>query len=390
MLYIKTKSLGFYWLQMIKTCALLGLSLFVVCTTNAAQSVMITVTKGFGLSLYASDLGDVKQMALGDNGTLFVGSQKHGTVYALVDNDQDGQVDKRYIIARGFENPDALAFYNGDLYVTEEDRIVKFENIEQRLRRPSRAQEIYSNLPELEKRYSRAMRFGPDGRLYVALGMPCNVCEALAPFGSIIAINVDTGASEQVALGVRSVTGFDWAPNDNTLWFADLARNWMGDYIPADEINRLDEKGAHFGFPYLHATDVEEPAYVKPANLKVTTPVYELPAHVAPTGLHFYRGKQFPERYQNQLFLAENGSWNRSSKVGYQIVMLLLDNSQDKTTISQRETVVSFLDGEFPVARPFDLLTAPDGAIYISDDLKGNVYRLFYKASEQSQETTDE
>ncbi|MCL1144069.1 PQQ-dependent sugar dehydrogenase [Shewanella gaetbuli] len=356
----------------------------------AAQSIIITVTKGFGLSLYASDLGDIKQMALGDNGTLFVGSQKSGTVYALADHDQDGQVDKRYVIARGLDNPEALAFYQGDLYVTEDDRIIRYEDIESRLRRPGRAREVYSNLPETDKRYSRAMRFGPDGRLYVALGMPCNVCEAQAPYGSILAVNVNTGASEQVALGIRRTTGFDWSPHTKKMWFADLGRNWMGDNLPADEINRLDVKGAHFGFPYVHATDVKEPAYDKPKNLKVTAPVYELPAHVAPTGLHFYRGSQFPERYQQQLFLAENGSWNRSSKVGYQIVMLTLDHSQQTTNVLQRETVVSFLDGEFPVARPFDLLTAPDGAIYISDDLKGNIYRLFYKSSELTQESTDE
>jgi len=390
MLYIKSKSFEYGWEWIVKVWVLLGLSTVIVGYAHATQSVMITVTKGFGLSLYASDLGDIKQMALGDNGTLFVGSQKSGTLYALVDNDQDGQVDKRYVLAKGLESPDALAFYKGDLYVSEEDRIIKYEDIEERLRRPYRAKEVYTNLPELDKRYTRAMRFGPDGRLYVALGMPCNVCEAPAPYGSILAINVQTGASEQVALGVRSVTGFDWEPNSNQMWFSDLGRNWMGDNLPADEINRIDVKGTHFGFPYIHATDVKEPAYDKPTNLKITPPIFELPAHVSPTGLHFYRGQQFPERYQQQLFLAENGSWNRSSKVGYQIVMLTLDYSQSKTTISDRETVVSFLDGEFPVARPFDLLTAPDGAIYISDDLKGNVYRLFYKASEQTQESTDE
>ncbi|UAL44331.1 PQQ-dependent sugar dehydrogenase [Shewanella inventionis] len=359
------------------------LGVFPASIALASQSVMITVTKGFGLSLYASDLGDIKQMTLGDNGTLFVGSQKSGTIYALVDSDQNGQVDKRYLIARGLEYPEALAFHDGSLYVTEEDRIIRFDEIESRLRRPSRAREVYSNLPSLDKKHSRSMRFGPDGRLYVSIGSPCNVCEASSPFGSIVAINVDTGASEQVAFGLRSVTGFDWSPDNKKLWFADLGRNWMGDNIPADEINRIDVKGSHFGFPYLHGRDVVEPAYDKPKNLNVVAPEFELPAHVAPTGLSFYRGEQFPERYQNNLFVAENGSWNRSSKVGYQIVMLDVKNDN----INQRETVVSFLDGEFPVARPFDVINAPDGAMYISDDLKGNVYRLFYNAPEQSQES---
>ncbi|WP_372940493.1 PQQ-dependent sugar dehydrogenase [Shewanella sp.] len=365
-------------------CAgLMLLGLFPTSSVFAAQSVMITVTKGFGLSLFASDLGDIKQMTLGDNGTLFVGSQKSGTVYALVDSDQNGQVDKRYLIARGLEYPEALAFHGGALYVTEEDRIIRFEDIESRLRRPGRAREVYSNLPSLDKKYSRSMHFGPDDRLYVAIGSPCNVCEAASPFGSIIAIDVDSGASEQVALGVRSVTGFDWSPDSSQLWFADLGRNWMGDNIPADEINRVEVKGSHYGFPYLHGSDVVEPAYDMPKNLNVIVPEFELPAHVAPTGLSFYRGEQFPERYRNQVFVAENGSWNRSSKVGYQIVMLEIEGDK----VNKRETVVSFLDGEFPVARPFDVINAPDGSMYISDDLKGNIYRLFYNTAEQSQES---
>ncbi|MCE9687043.1 PQQ-dependent sugar dehydrogenase [Shewanella sp. AS16] len=356
------------------------------------QSIVITVTKGFGLTLYASELGDAKGMALGDEGTLFVGSGKSGSINALVDSDQDGRVDKRYLISDELTSPEAIAFHDGDLYVAIEDRILRYVDIEQRLRRPGRPKEIYSKLPEESRKGTRAMRFGPDGRLYVAIGAPCNVCESPAPFGSIIAIDVDTGDSEQIATGIRDVTGLDWSPVDGKLWFADKGRDWMGDNLPADEINRVDIKGAHYGFPYVHAKDVLEPAYDKPKNLKVTAPVFELPAHVAPTGMAFYRGKQFPEKYHQQLFVAENGSWNRSSKVGYQIVMLDVADNQ----VLSRHTVVSFLDGEFPVARPYAVINAPGGAMYISDDLKGNVYRLYYKGiepvapQEQEQESTNE
>ncbi|MGL5907133.1 MAG: PQQ-dependent sugar dehydrogenase [Shewanella sp.] len=367
--------------------ALLGVGVFAAAQPAyaASQSIMITVAKGFGLSLYASDLGDAKQLAMGANGTLFVGSQKSGTVHAVVDSDQDGQVDKRYVIAKGLDDPDALAFHGSDLFVATGNRILRFVDIEQRLRRPTRPKEVYSDLPESDKKTAKAMRFGPDGRLYVAIGAACNVCEAMAPYSSIIAIDIETSASEQVVSGVRNVTGFDWSPQDNKLWFADLGRDWMGDNLPPDEINRVDVIGAHYGFPYLHAKSVVEPAYEKPKNLKITLPNYELPAHVAPTGLAFYRGQQFPPSYHNQLFVAENGSWNRSSKVGYQVVMLKLEQQQ----VVSRETVVSFLDGEFPVARPFALLSAPDGAMYISDDLKGNVYRLFYKNGESTEETQE-
>ncbi|QYJ86741.1 PQQ-dependent sugar dehydrogenase [Shewanella mesophila] len=346
-----------------------------VSASAESQPIMITVTKGFGLSLYASDLGDAKQMALGDKGTLFVGTHKSGMIQALVDSNADGRVDKRYVVAKGLEYPEALAFHNGDLYVAEEERIIRYVDIENRLRRPGRGKEVYDRLPGKPNKSHRAMHFGPDGRLYVSVGAPCNVCEPQAPFGSIIAIDVDTGSSEQIATGIRNVTGFDWSPVDDKLWFADLGRNWMGDRLPPDEINRVDSVGAHYGFPYVHATSVLEPSYEKPKSLKVTPPVFELPAHVAPMGLMFYRGKQFPEKYHDQMFVAENGSWNRSSKIGYQVTMLTIEDNE----VTDRQTVVSFLDGEFPVARPYSLLTSPDGAMYISDDLKGNVYRLFYK-----------
>ncbi len=348
------------------------------------QPMMITVTKGFGLTLYASEVGDAKQLAIGDKGTLFVGSYKKGTVTALVDNNADGRVDKRYVIAKNLDNPEAIAFRDGDLYVAVEDRILRYVDIENRLRRPGRGKEVYDRLPEQTNNSRRAMHFGPDGRLYVSIGAPCNVCEAQAPFASIIAIDIETGETEQVATGIRRAIGFDWAPADNALWFADLGRDWMGDRIPPDEINRVEQTGAHFGFPYLHASTVEEPAYERPENLKITLPKYELPAHVAPMGMHFYRGEQFPQKYHQQMFVAENGSWNRSSKIGYQIVMLTIEDNE----VVKRSTVVSFLDGEFPVARPHSLVTAPDGAMYISDDLKGNIYRLYYKNNQNTEPDT--
>ncbi|WP_228729935.1 PQQ-dependent sugar dehydrogenase [Shewanella avicenniae] len=351
-------------------------------TAAAAQSVIITVTKGFSVSLYATDLGDAKQIAVGDDGTLFVGSHKSGTITALVDSNSDGRVDRRYLVAKDLEYPEALAFHDGNLYVAENERIVVFNNIEQRLRRPVRPVEIYDRLPDNSKKSVRGMKFGPDGRLYVAIGAPCNVCEPTSPYGSIIAIDTKFGEARQIATGIRQVVGMDWSPEDNKLWFADSSRDWMGDNIPPDEIDRVESLGEHFGFPYIHGKSVKEPAYDKPKNLKVTPPVFELPAHVAPKGILFYRGDQFPEDYHNQLLVAENGSWNRSSKVGYQIVLLKLDGNK----VLERNTVVSFLDGEFPMARPYSMAMAPDGSVYISDDLKGNVYRLFYKGSGPSDE----
>ena len=363
-----------------------ALVVIVAACAQASQPLHITVTKGFGVTLYASGLGDAKQIAIGDKGTVFVGSGKAGTVIALVDSDQDGQVEKRYWIAKGLKSPEALAFHDGNLYVAVENRILKYRSIEQRLRRPGRPQTIYDQLPTPKKRAYRAMHFGADGRLYVSLSAPCNVCEADQPLGGIIAIDVNTGSTEQIATGIRRIRGFDWSPVDDALWFADSGRDWMGDNLPADEINRITHNGEHFGFPYLHGASVKERAYIKPKNLKITLPEYELPAHVEPVGVKFYKAKQFPEKYHNQLFVAENGSWNRSSKVGYQIVWLQIENNK----VIGRNTLVSFLDGEFPVARPYSLAIGHDGAMYISDDLKGNLYRLFYKDQQVEKQSSSQ
>ncbi|WP_133408679.1 PQQ-dependent sugar dehydrogenase [Parashewanella tropica] len=348
----------------------------------------ITVTKGFGVSIFASDLGDAKQIAVGDQGTIFVGSGKSGKVTALVNSNQEGRVERRYTIAKNLKYPEAIAYHNGDLYVISDSRILRYRDVEKRLRRLQRPKVVYDKLPDFDKRYSRVMHFGPDGRLYVALGAPCNVCEVDAPYSSIIAIDINTGNTEQIASGIRSARGFDWSPSTERIWFVDSGRDWMGDNLPADEINRIDHKGQHFGFPYIHGKDVKEPAYRQPANLAVKAPEYELPAHVEPVGMLFYQANQLPKKYHNQLFIAENGSRHRSSKVGYQVVWLKVENDK----ILSRQTLMSFLDGGFPVARPYSLATGKDGAMYISDDLKGNVYRLFYKdhKPEQQQEVNND
>lgn len=358
----------------------IGLLSMLVAASNVAarDSVMITVAKGFGMNLYASGLGDVKQLAIGDRGTLFVGSGSSGNIMALVDENQDSRVDRRYVVDRHLKHPEALAFHQGALYVAEGTRILKYRDIESRLKRPGRPQVIYDGLPPMERGATRSMAIGPDGRLYIALGAPCNVCDARAPYGSILALDLSSGSMEQIATGIRKVLGMDWSPADQSLWFGDNSREWMGDNLPADEINRVTQPGSHFGFPFIHGRDTKEPTFSLPQQLNVQAPEFELPAHVSPAGVHFYQGQDFPVRYKDQLFVAEHGSTNRSSKVGYQVVMLSLDGSR----VTGRETLVSFLDGEFPVARPYALVTAPDGALYISDDLKGNVYRLYYKGVE--------
>ncbi|BDM65794.1 L-sorbosone dehydrogenase [Shewanella sp. NFH-SH190041] len=350
--------------------------------SSQARPVILTVAKGFGVSLYASGLDDAKQLALGPEGTLFVSSGSSGRIIALSDDNHDGRVDRRYVIDRNLDWPQAMAFADGNLYVAQGRNILAYRKIEQRLRRPPRPQVVFRDLPLSSAQVAMSMAFSPDGQLYLAVGAGCNVCLPQAPLGSILALDLQQSEIRQVATGVRQVLGMDWSPQDNLLWFADDSREWMGDNLPADEINRLDIAGSHFGFPFIHGRSTLEPMFNRPAALNVSAPVYELPAHVSPAGVHFYRGQAFPPAYQQQLFVAEHGSDNRSSKVGYQLVMLTLAQNQ----VVKRSTIVSFLDGGFPVARPFAIITAPDGAMYISDDMKGNIYRLFYRAAENEQQ----
>ncbi|WP_261922907.1 PQQ-dependent sugar dehydrogenase [Shewanella sp. NFH-SH190041] len=369
------------WKRIFCIIAVMLLPLFFTVSSQA-RPVILTVAKGFGVSLYASGLDDAKQLALGPEGTLFVSSGSSGRIIALSDDNHDGRVDRRYVIDRNLDWPQAMAFADGNLYVAQGRNILAYRKIEQRLRRPPRPQVVFRDLPLSSAQVAMSMAFSPDGQLYLAVGAGCNVCLPQAPLGSILALDLQQSEIRQVATGVRQVLGMDWSPQDNLLWFADDSREWMGDNLPADEINRLDIAGSHFGFPFIHGRSTLEPMFNRPAALNVSAPVYELPAHVSPAGVHFYRGQAFPPAYQQQLFVAEHGSDNRSSKVGYQLVMLTLAQNQ----VVKRSTIVSFLDGGFPVARPFAIITAPDGAMYISDDMKGNIYRLFYRAAENEQQ----
>ncbi len=369
--YIGKKQLSY--LMIIIACCFSALSV--------AETIHIDVAKGFGVTLFASGLGDAKQLAVGDNGTIFVASKRKASVQALLDTNSDGLVDQRFVIVRKLKFIPAITYHQGDLYVAVNRQILKYSNIEQNMVRPSRPEVVFDELPPQSRKYERAIKFGADGRLYVSLSANCSSCMSRQPNGTILAINLSNSEVEVIASGIRYVTGFDWSPATNTLWFADRGRNRLGYDIAVDELNRVDAVGQHYGFPFLHGANLADQEFKQPEGLQVVVPEYELPAHVTPSGLHFYQGTMFPNKYQQQLFIAENGSTNRSSKVGYQVVLLEMQQQQ----IVKRTPIVRFLEERYPVARPHSIVTGKDGALYISDDLKGNVYRLYYKPPQTAQ-----
>ena len=334
---------------------------------------------GFEVELYAR-VENARQMALGVKGTVFVGSRNAGKVHALVDKNGDYKADGIYLIADGLNMPSGIAFKDGSLYVAAVDRVLRYDNIESRLSSPPEAVVVTSALPDDTHHGWKYIAFGPDGNLYVPVGVPCNVC--LSPdsrHGSILKMNPKTGEHRIFATGVRNSVGFDWHPLTKELWFTDNGRDWLGDDLPPDELNHAPVQGLDFGFPYLHGASTLDPEYGEQAEVdEFSKPALELGAHVAPLGMAFYTGRQFPAIYNNSLFIAEHGSWNRSSKTGYRVISVRLNNNRV-------ESVEPFISGwlnekqQTSWGRPVDVINLPDGSMLVSDDYANAVYRITYR-----------
>lgn len=315
-------------------------------------------------------------MALGDNGTLFVGTRGH-RVFAVTDSDGNGIAEVTHVIASGLNSPNGVAFRNGALYVAEISRILRFDDIESRLDNPSQPVIIRDDLPNDRHHGWKYIAFGPDDRLYVPIGAPCNVCENDDPrYSAILRMQPDGSQQEIFASGIRNTVGFDWHPETNVLWFSNNGRDLMGDDIPPDTLHRAPYPGMHFGFPYCHAGDIQDPKYGKSKPCKdFDGPALRLPAHVAPLGMTFYTATQFPKAYQGRLFLAEHGSWNRTSPVGYRLMTVRVRNGQ---AMDYQPFATGWLKGRKVSGRPVDVLQAPDGSLFVSDDKAGLIYRIRY------------
>jgi glucose/arabinose dehydrogenase len=274
--------------------------------------------------------------------------------------------------------PNGVAFRDGDLYVAEVHRIIKFKDIEKKLLDPGPPEIINDTYPGNKWHGWKFIRIGPDNKLYVPVGAPCNVCEPeQPPYATITRLNLDGTGLEIFARGVRNSVGFDWHPKTGELWFTDNGRDFMGDNLPPDELNHAPEPGLHFGFPYLHGKNISDPQYGPQAPaIDFIPPAQELGPHVASLGMRFYTGKMFPAEYKNQIFIAEHGSWNRSEPIGYRLTMVRLADSK-----VQRYEV--FADGWLQknrvLGRPVDIEIMPDGSLLVSDDYGDRIYRITYK-----------
>lgn len=368
------------------------------CKENAEQKEKVALTpysgplpiqnlnlpEGFKIDVYAEGVDGARSMAMGDNGTLFVGTRNDKTIYAIKDTDGDYRADIIKVLDSTMEVPNGIAFRDGALYVAEVGRLLRYPNIEANLDVIPEPQVVYDDFPTEFHHGWKYIAFGPDGKLYVPVGAPCNICDRTGEderFGTITRMDPDGSNREIYARGVRNTVGFTWHPETGELWFTDNGRDMMGDDVPPCELNRVAEAGQHFGYPFCHGGTVPDPEFgdQRPCS-DFVPPVQALGAHVAPLAVKFYRGNNFPAGYQQFAFIAEHGSWNRSSKVGYKISLVKLDGNK---AVSYETFVDGWLDeaSQEAFGRPVDMLFLEDGSMLISDDFGDAIYRVWYEGA---------
>ena len=335
---------------------------------------------GFEVKLFTSNIEAPRQMVEGDD-YIFVGGIK-GKIFAINKKNQE----KVIVIASGLNNSRGVALKGQDLYFAEVDKIWIIKNINLVLRSMNKEepQKVLFNddLPSDAWHGGKWIKFDNDGKLYTNVGAPCNVClDGITKdkrYASII--KLEDGKWKTAARGVRNSVGFDWHPQTKKLYFGDNGRDWLGDDSPSCELNILEKEDSFFGFPYLHATNIIDPKFggsIEKLNEQIVLPVLEIGAHVAPTGVSFYSGSEFPEKYQNTLFMALHGSWNRSEKSGYKVLAVHTD--EDGNITGTTDFLSGFLDGQKSWGRPSAPLALRDGSLLVSDDKHDAIYRITYK-----------
>ncbi|MEP7079428.1 MAG: PQQ-dependent sugar dehydrogenase [Ginsengibacter sp.] len=337
----------------------------------------IKLPPGFKIEVYAEIKG-ARQMCVSPEGTLFVGT-KGKSVYAVPDANHDGKADNVYEIATRLNIPNGVAIKNGNLYIGTISTIYRIDNIEKDLSNPAKAIIVYDKYPTDTHHGMKFIAFGPDGKLYVPVGAPCNICEPEKPiYASMTRINDDGTGFEIFAKGIRNTVGFDWDPQSGNIWFTDNGRDMLGDDVPNDELNMASRPGMNFGYPYCHQGNILDPEFGKGKNCSdYDAPAQLLGAHVASLGLRFNKENKFPAEYDHTIFIAEHGSWNRSTPVGYQVVSVKLD----KDGKAQKPEVFAsgWLQNVRDVSgRPVDVQFLKDGSLLVSDDYAGAIYKISY------------
>ena len=342
----------------------------------------ITLPDGFEIDYYARDIQGARTLRLSEDGTLFIGTRGAGNLYAIPNATESTKASEVIELASGMTAPNGLEVIDGNLYVAEVGRVLRYDDIEANLNNLPQPTVITNALPKEGHHGWRYMALGPDGKMYIAIGAPCNVCELSDFYGSISRMNIDGSGLEVFATGVRNSVGFDWHPETGALWFTNNGRDMMGDDIPPDTLHKAPEQGLHFGFPYCHGGDIPDPQFGAQRECsEFTEPAANLTPHGATLGMRFYTGEMFPEEYTNQILIAEHGSWNRSIPIGYRVMMAQVDENND--VIDYVPFAEGWLNEQTGEAwgRPVDVQVMPDGALLVSDDANNAIYRISYTGS---------
>ena len=360
----------------------IGLVVLTVCVAAcapagwiSAQDGVVALPPGFRLDVFASGLGSPRFMAVSPSGDLFVSIPARGQVVVLPDRDGDGKADRTVVFAAGLNRPHGLAFHEGFLYVAETGAVVRFPY------RPGdeaggKPATVVPDLPKGSGHWTRTIAFGPDGKLYVSVGSSCNVCEETNPRrAAVLQFNADGTAGRVFARGIRNAVGTTFHPATGVLWATNNGRDWLGDDFPPDTVLILKD-GAHYGWPFCNGSRVPDPDLGRPDFCKtVALPSLEIQAHSAPLGLTFYTGEAFPVEYRGDLFVALHGSWNRSVPTGYKVIRIPMHDGEPGAPM---DFATGWLQGSRAWGRPVDVITGKDGALYVSDDRAGAIYRIAY------------
>ncbi len=349
-------------------------------TGRAASELAVSSLKvppGFKVEVWADGVLEARQMALGSRGTVFVGNRNLSDVYAVRDVNGQREVKK---LLKGLNSPNGVAFKDGTLYVAERERIVAYDDIENRLDNPPAPRVIVDGLPQQPGHFWKVLAFGPDGKLYFNIGSPQNITMPSYIQATIMRVDPKTGMVETYAQGIRNSVGFDFHPKTKQLWFTSNARDWLGNDGPQDILSKVSYKGEHHGFPYCHEGTTLDPEYGKYRSCsEFTPPVLKLGAHVAPLGMRFYTGTMFPAAYRNNMFVALHGSWNREEKQGYSVMRVSVDAKGHAKAEPFLQGFLTDPRADPPMwGRPVDVLQLKDGSLLVSDDYNGVIYRVSY------------
>ena len=331
----------------------------------------LTLPQGFKAEIYAAGMPGARMMALAPDGTLFIGTRTIGRVYAVKDG-------KTYTLASGLKQPNGIAFVNGSLYVIAINQVLRFDGIQGKLDAPPAPVGMTNtfNLPPEEHHGWKFATIGPDAKLYMQVGAPCNICELDENrHALLLRYNLDGSGREIVARGVRNSVGMAHHPQTGQLWFTNNGRDWAGEDEPHDSLGVVTRVGQHFGFPFCHNGNMQDPDVQGRACSEFSAPALLLGAHTAALGIRFYTGDMFPAEYKNSMFIARHGSWNRTQRSGYDVVNVTLD-AAGKPTL--RPFMGGLLEGNTFLGRPTDVQQMPDGSLLVSDEQMGAIYRITY------------